>query len=357
MRSQKRGFTLIELLVVIAIIAILIGLLLPAVQKVREAAARATCQNNLKQLSLAALNYESSYGALPPGEGVQGNRGTWIVPTLPFLEQEAIFRRYVDFGPPILVGSIGYSTAPNGGPPGDVSRGVSNQFLKTLSCPSDPRGGASNLDQQNSGNTIAATKHNYVANFGNTVRRGLPIDITFTACATPTADGSNGCFQYLGAPFKVTSPDNGATGDAARPAKLQPVGLLAISDGTSNTLMFGEIKVGQQGTFGVTTNTPGSRDMRGVIWWGPSATFSTFYAPNTKSNDQFQSNSFIFDDKPINMPAALGNLIVLFLRSQHTGGVNASMCDGSVRFFRDSIDVKAWRALGTAQGGEVNSEQ
>src|SRR3954467_10177143 len=95
----RRAFTLVELLVVIAIIAVLIGLLLPAVQKVREAANRAKCQNNLKQIGIGMHNYESSFGTLPPGVGQNGCCwGTWMVPILPYIEQNDLFKRYSNFG-------------------------------------------------------------------------------------------------------------------------------------------------------------------------------------------------------------------------------------------------------------------
>src|SRR5713101_6470462 len=128
-RRCPKGFTLIELLVVIAIIAVLIGLLLPAIQKVREAANRIQCQNNLKQIALANMNYESTYSTFLPGVGKNGCCwGVWTIPILPFMEQEALFSMYVNFA------GLDYS-----GP--RYNRGVNiqvtNKRLKAWTCPSD----------------------------------------------------------------------------------------------------------------------------------------------------------------------------------------------------------------------------
>jgi prepilin-type N-terminal cleavage/methylation domain-containing protein/prepilin-type processing-associated H-X9-DG protein len=334
MRSVRRrhAFTLIELLVVIAIIAILIGLLLPAVQKVREAAARTTCQNNMKQIALGAMNFESSYSALPDGDTRFGLYGTWQIVILPFVEQENLFRLYRNFGElepnvPTAGTNAQYANA--------INLPVVQTTMKQFTCPSDPTAG------QNPFGTNRITKHNYVVNFGNTVRRQInwsPANCTGgnTQGTGPTA----GCVQWAGAPFRLSQGGGGQT-----PTQRQT--LQGISDGTSNTLMASELLQG------------GANDTRGLTWWGPSAAFSAFVTPNSPSADLIQTGGGCLNEPAANRPCVTDTAgqNLLSARSGHTGGVNAAMCDGSVRFYTNSVPVATWRALATSQGGEVNDLQ
>src|SRR5438876_158316 len=157
MRTDRRGFTLIELLVVIAIIAVLIGLLLPAVQKVRESANRMKCTNNLKQLALAMHSYHDTNLTLPNGVGSHGCCwGTWQVLILPYLEQENLFKLYKNFGGNDISGQR-YN--------GTDNLPVTRTRIPLLTCPSDKPNAPSNF----------ITNHNYVANWGNTSLYALPL--------------------------------------------------------------------------------------------------------------------------------------------------------------------------------------
>ncbi|MGL4550737.1 MAG: DUF1559 domain-containing protein, partial [Gemmataceae bacterium] len=291
---KRKGFTLIELLVVIAIIAILIGLLLPAVQKVREAAARMQCSNNFKQLGIAMHSYHDANNGLPAVMGPSGCCwGTWVVLIMPYIEQDNVYRLYQNWGgsdtvnsnfpAPGVAGTFPrYGAAPN-------TTNVTGRRYKTLSCPSD----------QDNNPIGAMTNNNYAVatGTGNTLRgnpRGAPTGFTAQA---GMFDGGN---------------------------RTRKVKLLDVTDGLSNTLMVGEVLQGA------------GRDLRGFIWWGDASGVSTFAPPNTSAPDQIY-DTFYCNHQPLrNLPCSFPGS-TFYSRSRHTGGVNAGLGDGSVRFVSSSI--------------------
>src|SRR5262245_36703017 len=219
---RRRGFTLIELLVVIAIIAILIGLLLPAVQKVREAAARMQCQNNLKQLGLACHNYHDVNGSFPPSRAAD-NFGTWAVFLLPYNEQDNMFRLWNG-------GTLRYYAAP----------AEARQPVKTFFCPSrrQPMMSTSG-DGPRAGPAYPFTPggcSDYAANEGNGFNDNGP--------------NADGVFIWHGDDTRVLS------GPFASPTTtltkvVSTVTLQSITDGTSNTIMIGEKHIRRPQDFGV----------------------------------------------------------------------------------------------------------
>jgi prepilin-type N-terminal cleavage/methylation domain-containing protein/prepilin-type processing-associated H-X9-DG protein len=341
MRSRlRRGFTLIELLVVIAIIAILIGLLLPAVQKVREAAARMKCQNNLKQIALANMNYESTNQKFLPGVSRTGCCwGTWMIPILPYVEQENLFKIYVNFGGNDTTGSR-YS--------GGVNGQVARTRLSTFLCPSDT---------PKNWNNGSLTMHNYVLNAGNTNFYQVSTPV---GCTGGSTTGANGCVTFGGAPFGwYEDPATlAAGGDASPPAYGSASPELArgrartfadVTDGTSNTLCASEVIQGPRG----------GDDIRGFAWWGGGAGFVTYQTPNNPAATDVMTGGGCGPNTVAGYPCTTTSTSTLprmqLARSRHTNGVNAAMCDGSVRFFSNNVSLVVWRALGTAQGGETIS--
>jgi len=344
MRSHaRRGFTLIELLVVIAIIAILIGLLLPAVQKVREAAARIKCSNNLKQIALANANYESAYGTFFPGVSRTGCCwGTWMIQSLPYMEQEPMYRLFQNFGGNDSTG-IRYAAAPN-------STNVTTQKLATYLCPSDPGPTVWN------GGTL--TMHNYVLNGGNTsfYQSNLPF-----GCTGGSTVGANGCVTFGGAPFGFyedpaaqaaggdASPTDYTAGSPTNGRMGQPRKVTDISDGTSNTLCVSEV---------LRSPTKGD-DIRGFTWWGGASGFTTYQTPNNAAATDVMTGGGCGSPPgtPPIYPCTTTSTSTLarmqLVRSKHTNGINAALCDGSVRFITNSISLVTWRSLGTSQGGET----
>jgi prepilin-type N-terminal cleavage/methylation domain-containing protein/prepilin-type processing-associated H-X9-DG protein len=320
--SARRGFTLIELLVVIAIIAILIGLLLPAVQKVREASSRAQCQNNLKQWGLAMAGYHDATGSLPFGS--QGSpRQTWVMYLWPYIEQGNLFNGISSVAGHNITNQQFYDVPCTYA--GNMT-GMCGISVKQYYCPSDLGKGQ---DQDDPSNTYPRTRGNYVVNWGNAT---YPENGTATTAPPgPTATQPGGA-----APFRHQVGSTNRTPAVTR--------FTDITDGRSNTLLMSEC---------LRAFSRLDNDWRGDFHNDDGQfKFMTIQTPNSSVADQFGA-SFSGGNIDVLMPETAGEPQFHAARSRHSGGVNVVLCDGSVKFVNNGISLTIWKALGTMNGNET----
>jgi prepilin-type N-terminal cleavage/methylation domain-containing protein/prepilin-type processing-associated H-X9-DG protein len=323
--KRNRGFTLVELLVVIAIIGILVALLLPAIQAAREAARRGQCTNNLKQLGIAMQNYHDTYKTLPPGNH-SCCWGTWQMSILPFIEEKQLADMYswLPSDSQFFDQDYTYDSEKLGHKPPIRNLEVVKTRIVSMTCPSD----TARVSTGAAGVTPGITYHNYVANFGDTNHIGSEV-----------SKSSPAYVPYLGSPF---------IGDDQNLIPKGTYSFRKITDGLSKTMMFSETVQGEDGDSAHT-------DLRGFTWWGWSAGFETFTTPNANDPDTLQQSVYCSSNAtngPCNGQSG-ANIAKAGARSRHPGGVNVAMCDASVQYVSDDIDLTIWRAASTAQGGEA----
>jgi prepilin-type N-terminal cleavage/methylation domain-containing protein/prepilin-type processing-associated H-X9-DG protein len=341
-RPSRRGFTLIELLVVIAIIAILIALLVPAVQKVREAAARASCSNNLKQLALACHNYHNVDGHLPYGRKFDNwDTYTWSELVLPYIEQDNVYKGYSTLRDPNWDENY---PGPNGVIGDDpAERESRSSIISTFLCPAD---GGPNTNEFGT-TEYGMVRGNYRACTGSGDMYGTNTD---------SSSGPWGVGAFGVVPYQTTDP-NGVIFNTTGPRTVG-VSLSNITDGTSNTVLLSEAL------------SPDTSDG----WGGPIGSilygnmggglFTTTISPNSTSPDRpigpcptdqgimtYTAPCLSLGGNAWWTRSAVGAFVGA--RSRHHGGVNVAMADGSVRFVVDGIDLATWRAMGTRDNGET----
>ncbi len=330
MKTRVRGFTLIELLVVIAIIAILIALLLPAVQQAREAARRTQCKNNLKQLGLAVHNYHDVHNKFPPGmtqaripAGTGPFQGISVFYSiLPYIEQTNLYNTF-DANVP-----LNNRTTQNN----VLAASIVTAYL----CPSDP--GIGGISPFVSGaNTFLYGKTSYRANGG-------------TRPIFASSSSNDGVFM--------------AIGPNARKATSAPVGICTsmkdLTDGTTNTVMFGEhLKFDQNFDTFLTWNS--NSLIKDWSWWYPAGGdvglgdlmcgafapvgYKIPWAKGQPGAPTAQSGWFVFQDMRLSA-----------ITSAHVGGSQVTLCDGSVRFVSDSMSFSILQYICKRDDGQIIGE-
>lgn len=284
---RRHGFTLIELLVVIAIISVLIGLLMPAVQKAREAASRISCVNNLKQLGLACLNYESTFGMLPPSR-IDDYMATWAVVIMPYMEQDALYTKWdltKDYYGQTNVARetpVKLYFCPSRRSPGELSKSGDYPSYKQTQGGGNSSGGGSGGGGGGGGGGGSGGQQS----------------------TQPNVPGALGDYAASIGTTGQDYPDQSGNPNGAFRIGPRGVRIADIADGTSNTILFGE------------KNLP--QDKNGVGWWDCSFYNGDYFPCSTRAG------GVGYELIPNNQSTKWG------FGSAHIGIVQFGFCDGSV---------------------------
>jgi prepilin-type N-terminal cleavage/methylation domain-containing protein/prepilin-type processing-associated H-X9-DG protein len=347
MRSlrPRSAFTLIELLVVIAIIGVLIALLLPAVQAAREAARRAQCVNNMKQIGLGLHNYHAAQNKFPPGRintHVTGAGQCWglYAQLLPQLEQQSLFN------------ACNFSLAPDTDPtstPAAANVTVSVSFVSALLCPSDSTPTLILIS-----NGLYAS-HNYNMNTGNGYSvvqfpaaplTDVPSGVFFENSGISASDVTDGLSNTVGVSETVRSV-SGAT------FATMPLGVFVITGNNSTTGPPITSDADYQNMC-LVPNPPGFQATRGIRWHYGAPGHSVYNHRRAPNDQRYDCRGGLPHS---NRTDPIWNWLSLNItaRSKHPGGVNSLFCDGHVQFVKNSVNSTTWQALGSRAGGEVIS--
>ena len=312
--QRRQAFTLIELLVVIAIIGILIAMLLPAVQMVREAARRTQCANQVKQQSLAMLNYESAYEHLPSGF-THPAMTMWSGLILPYLEQGNLYD---------TIDIENKWTLINGGT--EENMAALGVYIEVFQCPSS---------------SIPRSQYDPLTDSER-------VPCSYLACASGLNNRESGDKPWCGMAAYETYPESDGIMFMNSDTRLAE-----ITDGLSNTILLGETLPDQE-----LFNEDYSGNPQKVDHWYIGSRELSFYPEIGSFNSAEVSECVGSTACPINsikIPESPANDKELSFASSHLGGVNMGFADGSVRFIRETVDPEPWSAVGSRSNGEVNT--